>query len=387
MNGIYEAAKSEFESAATAYFVETLNILTKARPNAKWGYYGLPINLLAPCEGDRQDMKCGYDSSSGDLYRSFSDKQKPIWQASTALYPSVYFQPFRTTFENIAYVQSVINETVRCFNGKIPVFAFHWNYYHNATTLLDPEDLFSGLVGPYDQKSQVCGEELVMADACQAHLMLVKCMKASPLREIQKEKEPLQLQDNKVFFIESICDDEDVIAENIKQVKLCSPDYKEQDPEEAVKDFQMRIKNYEIRYETLDHVEDNTGERAGMKASPLREIQKEKEPLQLQDNKVFDATNSTRERRQLIIDHCIPSCIKVFFIESICDDDDVIAENIKQVKLCSPDYKEQDPEEAVKDFQMRIKNYEIRYETLDHVEDKWVICACFLMKFEYSNNY
>jgi hypothetical protein len=58
----------------------------------------------------------------------------------------------------------------------------------------------------------------------------------------------------------------------------------------------------------------------------------------------------------------------------------------QQVKLCSPDYKEQDPEEAVKDFQMRIKNYEIRYETLDHVEDKWVI-ACFLMKFEYSNNY
>ncbi|KAL5516014.1 hypothetical protein EMCRGX_G001270 [Ephydatia muelleri] len=90
---------------------------------------------------------------------------------------------------------------------------------------------------------------------------------------------------------------------------------------------------------------------------------------------VFDATNSTRERRQLIIDHCISSCIKVFFIESICDDKDVIAENIKQVKLCSPDYKEQDPEEAVKDFQMRIKNYEIRYETLDHVKDKdlsWV---------------
>eukprot|EP00731_Ephydatia_muelleri_P001106 Em0001g1106a len=47
----------------------------------------------------------------------------------------------------------------------------------------------------------------------------------------------------------------------------------------------------------------------------------------------------------------------------------------KGMKLCSPDYKEQDPEEAVKDFQMRIKNYEIRYETLDHVKDKdlsWV---------------
>jgi len=31
--------KSEFESAATAYFVETLNILTKARPNVR-------INLM-----------------------------------------------------------------------------------------------------------------------------------------------------------------------------------------------------------------------------------------------------------------------------------------------------------------------------------------------------
>ena len=53
------------------------------------------------------------------------------------------------------------------------MYAFHWNCklkffhyltslhqllystdYHNATTLLDPEDLFTGLVGPYDQKSQ-----------------------------------------------------------------------------------------------------------------------------------------------------------------------------------------------------------------------------------------
>ena len=34
-------------------------------------------------------------------------------------------------------------------------------------------------------------------------------------------------------------------------------------------------------------------------------------PLSLSLFKVFDATNSTKERRQLIIDHCQPHSIKV----------------------------------------------------------------------------
>ena len=32
---IYEAAKNEFETAATSYFVESLNVLTRARPNVR----------------------------------------------------------------------------------------------------------------------------------------------------------------------------------------------------------------------------------------------------------------------------------------------------------------------------------------------------------------
>ena len=40
------------------------------------------------------------------------------------------------------------------------------------------------------------------------------------------------------------------------------------------------------------------------------------------------------------------------------------------VKVGSPDYKGQDPEEAAKDFMLRIKNYELAYQTLDKVEDK-----------------
>lgn len=43
---------------------------------------------------------------------------------------------------------------------------------------------------------------------------------------------------------------------------------------------------------------------------------------------------------------------------------------VKTVKLTSPDYQGQDPEEAVQDFILRIKNYELAYEPLDITEDK-----------------
>ena len=84
-------------------------------------------------------------------------------------------------------------------------------------------------------------------------------------------------------------------------------------------------------------------------------------------------------------------------MESICDDPEIVAQNIKvehllaytittnacsscayshthpppthtppqTVKLTSPDYKGSNPDDAVKDFEKRIKNYELVYEPLD----------------------
>ena len=76
---------------------------------ARWGFYGLPLNFDKPCVGSGkvsqsdytllsmielssvcctvQDMECGYNSPLGSLYRKYSDQQMPIWEASTALYP------------------------------------------------------------------------------------------------------------------------------------------------------------------------------------------------------------------------------------------------------------------------------------------------------------
>lgn len=80
---------------------------------------------------------------------------------------------------------------------------------------------------------------------------------------------------------------------------------------------------------------------------------------------VLDATNSTKKRRDWIQKLLAEHNIEPFFVESWCNDEELIKNNIMDVKTSSPDYVGQDPEEAAKDFMARIKKYEEVYETLD----------------------
>lgn len=96
--------------------------------------------------------------------------------------------------------------------------------------------------------------------------------------------------------------------------------------------------------------------------------------------------------------HNFSSLFQVFFVESVCEDPAVIAENIivsiqplyptavfsvsfftpltlhfcflQQVKLGSPDYTHCNTEQAVEDFMKRIKCYENSYQPLDEVLDR-----------------
>ena len=61
---------------------------------------------------------------------------------------------------------------------------------------------------------------------------------------------------DRLVFIESICNDEKVIAANVRETKLKSPDYQHEDETFAVTDFLKRIEHYVAAYETLDDVED-----------------------------------------------------------------------------------------------------------------------------------
>uniref|UniRef100_A0A8D3DBF2 6-phosphofructo-2-kinase/fructose-2,6-bisphosphatase 2 n=1 Tax=Scophthalmus maximus TaxID=52904 RepID=A0A8D3DBF2_SCOMX len=80
---------------------------------------------------------------------------------------------------------------------------------------------------------------------------------------------------------------------------------------------------------------------------------------------VFDATNTTRERRDLIQDFVKENSFKVFFVESVCDDPEVIAANILEVKVSSPDYPERHRERVMDDFLKRIECYKVTYQPLD----------------------
>jgi 6-phosphofructo-2-kinase/fructose-2,6-biphosphatase 2 len=83
---------------------------------------------------------------------------------------------------------------------------------------------------------------------------------------------------------------------------------------------------------------------------------------------ILDATNSTKARRAWIQNRCEEEGVEALFVESKCDDEELIMANILEVKTTSPDYAGQDPEEAANDFRNRIRNYEKVYQTIDEDE-------------------
>uniref|UniRef100_A0A182N9R7 6-phosphofructo-2-kinase domain-containing protein n=1 Tax=Anopheles dirus TaxID=7168 RepID=A0A182N9R7_9DIPT len=86
---------------------------------------------------------------------------------------------------------------------------------------------------------------------------------------------------------------------------------------------------------------------------------------------VFDATNSTRERRRMIREIVVKKMgYKLFFVESICDDPSIIEQNIMEVKVSSPDYRNMNMDEALSDFRLRIEHYQERYEPLSEELEK-----------------
>ncbi|CAF2600602.1 unnamed protein product [Rotaria sp. Silwood2] len=87
---------------------------------------------------------------------------------------------------------------------------------------------------------------------------------------------------------------------------------------------------------------------------------------------IFDATNTTCERRRIIYNYCTEMCcFRVFFVEPICDLPEIIEANIREVKLKSPDYKDVPQAEAFQDFLSRIELYKKQYEPIDDkIEEK-----------------
>ena len=84
---------------------------------------------------------------------------------------------------------------------------------------------------------------------------------------------------------------------------------------------------------------------------------------------IFDATNSTEQRRQWVLEQCTSPEKRgdkktgVVFVESICTDQELLEENYRFKVSNSPDYKDMSIEEGLADLLKRVKNYEDQVRT------------------------
>lgn len=87
---------------------------------------------------------------------------------------------------------------------------------------------------------------------------------------------------------------------------------------------------------------------------------------------VFDATNTTKERRYALAQRAESENVFLLFVESICDDQEVLKKNY-ELKLQNDDYKGMDVDTARRDFISRVKQYERVYETITDDENNGTI--------------
>lgn len=89
------------------------------------------------------------------------------------------------------------------------------------------------------------------------------------------------------------------------------------------------------------------------------------------DLAVFDATNTTRKRRQTVYEVCKQKNpqLNVVFIESVCNDIKVLESNYRAKAMNSPDYCNMPLEAALEDLRQRVTEYEKVYELMseDHL--------------------
>ncbi|CAM9741198.1 unnamed protein product [Ectocarpus sp. 12 AP-2014] len=88
------------------------------------------------------------------------------------------------------------------------------------------------------------------------------------------------------------------------------------------------------------------------------------------DIAIYDASNINSERRRVLNNTVVASGLhaKVVFIESICNDEELVRRNIVAIQESSPEYVQKTVEEVERDVRSRIERYERIYEPLDAQE-------------------
>jgi adenylylsulfate kinase-like enzyme len=80
---------------------------------------------------------------------------------------------------------------------------------------------------------------------------------------------------------------------------------------------------------------------------------------------IYDAVNPLSAGRRSLAKEFAKHDIETLFIESSCDDERIIEENVRSVKISSPDYIGWDPAEAVKHYLARMSAKIPHFETME----------------------
>ncbi|KOS16420.1 6-phosphofructo-2-kinase [Malassezia pachydermatis] len=81
---------------------------------------------------------------------------------------------------------------------------------------------------------------------------------------------------------------------------------------------------------------------------------------------VYDANNSTKERRSLIRERFEKELnVQIMFVECLCDDPKIVERNIRSMHRFNPDYRGWKLEDVKKHFSDRISRHEMDYQPID----------------------
>ncbi|CAK9005050.1 unnamed protein product [Durusdinium trenchii] len=88
---------------------------------------------------------------------------------------------------------------------------------------------------------------------------------------------------------------------------------------------------------------------------------------------IFDATNSTVARRQMITEKVTAGGqYSILWVEAVCDEREVVLFNMLTKVRYSPDFQHMTEEQAMQDLKQRIANYEKIYETVQDSEGAFI---------------
>lgn len=141
-------AKSQFETAAKNYMADTLALGKNERPQQMWGFY-----LFPDCYNyDYTNTGHVYTGKCPPLAKTRNDQLKWLWEASTALYPSVYLSTFLKNSDKTAlFVRNQVYEAMRvaALPKRLfvpPVYVYNRPVFTDATDqFLNEKDLVSSI--------------------------------------------------------------------------------------------------------------------------------------------------------------------------------------------------------------------------------------------------